>query len=353
MSRELWKVIGFVFLLIFDPSLGRRQVTAGDLREITGLRLESRDVERPYSLTSISGPMLGMVFDHAREGFRLISGLPGASSLGDVLDLGMAISRAWISPLQDYALVEIKDNRELVLLGPNDKQASLRSIRGAIAGAEQIALSPTGASAVLYHRVRGTLQLIAGLPHKARLTAEIEISNLPQSLDSLAISDDGGAVLLGVSGEDSGTLYMATERGAVRNISSLGRASALSFLKGTRDGLLADRQANEILMILDVTGTAEKITVVGESQGIREPIAVQISDDNRRVFIANSGSAEVLVLDLETATVKHLPCDGIPSGFYRMGTTAVFRLTDVSEKPLLLLQDRDEAPRIVFVPFAK
>jgi hypothetical protein len=350
MSRELWKVIGFALLLIFDPSFGRRQVTAGDLREVKGLRLESRDVERPYSLTSISGPMLGMVFDHAREGFRLISGLPGASSLGDVLDLGMAISRAWTSPLQDYALVEIKDSRELMLLGPNDKQASLQSIRGAIAGADQIALSPTGASAVLYRR--GTLQLIAGLPQKTRLAAEIDISNVPEPLDALAVSDDGGAILLGVSGQDSGAVYVATGRGEVWNISSLGRASAISFVRNTRNALLADREANEILMIQDVTGTAEKITVAGESHGIRQPVAVQISDDNRRVFIANSESAAVLVLDLDTATLKHLPCDRIPSGFYRMGTTAVFRLTDVSEKPLLLLQDRDEAPRIVFVPFA-
>src|SRR5262245_14338219 len=213
MSRKLWKAIGIAFLLMVHPTVGRRWVTAGDLREIKGIRLESRDVERPYSLTSISGPMIGMVFDHAREGFRLISGLPGASSLGDVLDIGVAISRAWISPQQAYALVEIKDSRELMLIGPNDKQLSLRSIRGAIPGPEQIALSPTGASAVLYRR--GSLQLIAGLPQKARLAAEIDISNLPEPLDALAVSDDGGAVLLGVSGQDSGALYVATERGAV------------------------------------------------------------------------------------------------------------------------------------------
>jgi hypothetical protein len=350
MSRKLWKLASFSFLLMFDISVGRGEVPTGDLREIKGLRVESRDVERPYSLTSISGPMIGMVFDHARQGFRLISGLPGASSLGDVLDLGIAVSRAWISPQQEYALVETKDNQELMLLGPNDRQLSLRYIPGVTSGAEQIALSPTGASAVLYRR--GTLQLIAGLPQKARLTAEIDISNVPEPLDALAVSDDGGAVLLGVSGQDSGALYVATERGEVWNISVLGRASAVSFVRNTRNALMADRQANEILMILDVTGTAEKITVAGESQGIREPVAVQISDDNRRVFIANSGLAAVLVLDMDTATVKHLTCNGIPSGFYRMGTTAVFRLMDVSEKPLLLLQDRDEAPRIVFVPFA-
>src|SRR4030095_8733657 len=147
---------------------------------------------------------------------------------------------------------------------------------------------------------------------------------------------DGGAVLLGISGQNSGAVYVATERGDVWNISSLGRASAISFLKGTRDAFLADHQANEILMILDVTGTAEKITVVSESQGIRQPIAVQISDDNRRGFIANSESATISVLDLYASIVTHIPCDSMPSGFYRMGATSVFRLTEVSEKPLLL-----------------
>jgi hypothetical protein len=353
MSSKLWKLIGLVFVLALDPPLGSGRATEEAFREIRSLSLDSRDVEERYSLSSISAPVLGMVLDHAREGLRPIWGIPGASSLGEVLDLGSALSRAWISPKQDYGLVEVKTGGELMLVGLNHRQVSLRPVQGAPPGVDAIALSPTGASAILYYRAIRSLRLITGLPRESRVTAEIDISNVPQPLDSIAISDDGGAALLGVSGQNSGAVYVATERGEVWNISSIGQASAISFLKGNRDALLADRQANEVLMILDVTGTAEKITVARESQGIRQPVAVQISDDNRRVFIACSGSAAISVLDLETSTVTQLSCGCIPSGFYRLGSSSAFRLTELSERPLLLLDGGAEELRVVFVPRAE
>ena len=201
------------------------------------------DGEERYSLSSISAPVLGMVFDPAREGLRPVWGIPGASSLGEVLDLGSAISRAWISPQQDYGLVEVKGGGELMLVGLNHRQVSLRPVQGAKPEAE-IALSPTGASAILYYRAIRNLRLITGLPHESRVTAEIDISNVPQPLDSIAVSDDGGAVLLGVSGQNSGAVYVATERGDVWNISSIGQASAISFLK-SESGRTASRSQGQ------------------------------------------------------------------------------------------------------------
>jgi hypothetical protein len=244
MPSKGWKLTGFALVLMLAPYLGRGQSVEKTLREIRSLGLDSRAVEERYSLSSISAPVLGMVFDHTREGLRPIWGIPGASSLGEVLDLGIALSRAWISPQQDYGLVEVKAGGELMLVGLNHRQVSLRPVQGAMPEVDEIALSPTGASAVLYYRSIRTVRIVAGLPHESRVTAEIDISKVPQPLDSIAISDDGGAVLLGVSGQNPGAVYVATERGDVWNISSIGQASAISFLNRTRDALLADRQAN-------------------------------------------------------------------------------------------------------------
>src|SRR5712692_8145017 len=52
----------------------------------------------------VKGPVLGYVWDQGSSGLRPILGIPGSSTLGPLLDLGVSIRLAEISPAQDYAL---------------------------------------------------------------------------------------------------------------------------------------------------------------------------------------------------------------------------------------------------------
>jgi hypothetical protein len=306
--------------------------------------------KKSFSASSMSGPILGLVFDRIQGGLRPVLGLPGASILGDVLDVGISMSQAWISPQQNCVLAQIKDNKEIVLLDLSRDPIAVSSMEIAKPAPDQVAFSPTGASAVFHHRASHSIQLITGLPSAPALVAEIDISGLSESLSALAVSDDGAAALLGVFEGESGSVYVVTPRTEASSVSVIGQAAAISFLVHTRDALIADRRNNEVLLLRDVTGMVQRVTLAGENDGILGPVAVQVSDDSKQILIANSRSSTISVLQLDTGVIKHVPCATVPSGLYRLSTPSVFRLTDFSEEPLLLLEAGTEEPRPLFVP---
>ena len=331
---------------ILAPSLATPQVPQKQTTKAVG----DKPSKRSFSPNSMRGPIQGWVFDHIHGGLRPVLGFPGASTLGGVLEVGISISQAWISPQRNCVLAEIKDSKEIALLDLSRDPLEVSSVGVAKPGPDQVVFSPTGASVVFHHRATHSIQLITGLPSAPSLVAEIDISSLSESLSAMAVSDDAGAVLLGVFEGEAGAVYVANERQEVGPVSVIGQASAISFLSNTRDALITDRRNHELLLIRDVTGMAERLTLAAERDGILGPVAVQVSDDNKRIFIANSDSSTVTVLQLDGGVIKQVPCGKAPSGLYRLGGPSVFRLTEFSEEPLLLLDGGAEEPRALFVP---
>ena len=166
----------------------------------------------------------------------------------------------------------------------------------------------------------------------------------------MAVSDDAGAALFFVSESEAGAVYSINAGGELKWVSAAEEVLAISFLTHLQDALIADGRANTVLLIRDAAGAADKSVLVAEPDGILKPVAVQMSDDQRRVFVANSGSATVSVLDLNGGPTTQIPCSRVPSGLYRLAGSSVFRLTEFSEAPLLLLDGGADEPRIFFVP---
>ncbi|MDQ2901215.1 MAG: hypothetical protein M3Y07_15665, partial [Acidobacteriota bacterium] len=54
----------------------------------------------------LSAPVLGFAFDATQNSVRRISGIPGAASLDDPLDLGLSINHAAVASQRSYALVD-------------------------------------------------------------------------------------------------------------------------------------------------------------------------------------------------------------------------------------------------------
>jgi hypothetical protein len=342
LKRSRFVLLAFSILM---PSLATPQVPQKQTKA-AGDQLGKNS----FSPGSISGPIQGLVFDHIHGGLRPVLGFPGASTLGGIVEVGISISQAWISPQRSFVLAEIKDSKEIALLDPSGDPVEMSSLGVAKPGPDQVVFSPTGASVVFHHRATRSIQLITGLPSAPSLVAEIDISSLSESLSAMAVSDDAGAVLLGVFEAEAGAVYVVNKRQEVVPISVMGQASAISFLSNTRDALITDRRNHELLLIRDVTGMAERLTLAAERDGILGPVAVQVSDDNKRILIANSESSTVTVLQLDDGVIKQVPCAKAPSGLYRLGGPSVFRLTDFSEEPLLLLDGGAEEPRALFVP---
>jgi hypothetical protein len=312
--------------------------------------METRSAEEPASLMSLSGPVLGLVFDESKSGLRPIFGIPGASRLGNVWVIGREIQRAWISPLQDYAVAESKSDGSIVLVSFGKGTIVVRPIQGVPSGVGNISLSAKGGVAAIYHPRAGGLQFITGLPEAPLASGLIPFPALPRSATAMAVSDDGEAVLLAAAEPKSGSIVLLTRDSQVRVLTLLGKASAISFFPGTHNALVADELNSAVLLIQDVTGAAITSTVAGASEGIARPVAVGASEDSRLAFVANAQSRSISTVDLQSGRLSSLDCNCTPTGMHRLKGNAVFRLNELSDANLQLFDAGVTEPRVVFVP---
>jgi hypothetical protein len=129
----------------------------------------------------------------------------------------------------------------------------------------------------------------------------------------------------------------------------LGKVSALK-LSADRNVLVADRDSHEVSLIHDVLGGAQRIRLAAREDGIDDPVAVAFSKDQRHVFVANAGSGSVASLSLEGEPTTLTSCDCTPTTLGKLEGDGVFRLTELSAKPLLMFEAGATENRVLFVP---
>jgi hypothetical protein len=298
---------------------------------------------------TISGPVLGYVFDSSAQSLRPILGMPGAATLGEPLDLGSPLVSAAISPRQDYFLAVSQEDQGLLLGGLDSNPPPLIPIPEARQGTEQIAISPSGSRAALYHGSAQRIQVIAGLPFQPTVAKDLDLSALPGTLTALAVSDAGG-VLVSLSVAGAGSLFFFDPQGEARYVLGVGHVSSLAFLSNRDEAVVADQTANSVALIRNLTGAVEWIPLAAEKDGISAPVAVEVSGDSRRAFVASSGSPDVLILDLSGGVLGRLSCPCAVSGLQRLKGNSRFRLTPTTETPLWVFDGDTEQPRVVFIP---
>lgn len=300
---------------------------------------------------SIRGPRLGFVYEPGSGSLRPIRGLPGAATLGPPLELEARIARAWISPRQDYALAVRAEDAAVLVLRLDSDAVSLQPAGGITPGPDLAALSPGGRSAALYYRERGRVEWITGLPGETAIAGSVDL--MPGgTVTALAISEDAGALLLGISDDSGGSVSLVQPGGEPRFLFNLSRAAAIAWLGESRDALIADDLENRVYVIRDATGAAVALQAAGPDEGITRPVAIAASHDGRLVFVANSEPGTLTVLDLSEAGVSAFPCECAPTSLERLAGASVFRLTEPSQNPMWLFDGDSSPPRLVFVPAA-
>src|SRR5205085_860158 len=155
---------------------------------------------------------------------------------------------------------------------------------------------PTGSAPAFYDRARSRVQVIAGLPASPTLTGEFDLSTFSGGLTSLAVSDGADTVLAGFDIDQDGVVAFGSN-GTVK-VLPLRRATSASFLKESRDLLIADGPASEIYLVKNPAGIADATLLAAESQGISNPAAVAASKDGRWAFAASSGAPNIAMIRL-------------------------------------------------------
>jgi hypothetical protein len=80
-------------------------------------------------------------------------------------------------------------------------------------------------------------------------------------------------------------------------------------------------------------------------------VALAVSDDGRRMFVANGKSRTVAIISLSGhAGATLIACGCTPTGLDRLAGGEVFRLTEPSDLPMWILEATRHQPRVLFVP---
>jgi len=297
----------------------------------------------------ITGPLLGYYFDAVEAALRPIQGIPGAATLGAPAALGIRMTKAAVSPKQDYALAKAESEPELALIRLEASPPVLTRIPGALENPDRIIFSPAGTAALVCRNSDGAVQVLAGLPDEPVVAGRFTIVADSGAAAALAVSDDAQAILAGpIRGEV--TLFAAD--GNSRGVLPSAAPSAIAFLRHRHDAVIADRAERTVYLVRDLDGIRELTVLAREADGVQDPVAVETSWDGRRAFVANAGPGSVLVVDLSGGTSLLIPCDCQTTGLIRLAGNAVFRLDEPRMGPLAVLDADSTEPRVVFVPAA-
>ena len=357
-----------MFRAVFPPPLRHPVARTGRLKSGAGLCFPSGAVliqiiavlalassGSVFAQSALSGPLLGFVFDAQAQGIRPILGVPGAATLGATLNVGTTLVAGAVSTREDYILSFTTDPFLLVVQSADDSISTVAN--SAIATLpDLIAISPAGSAAALFYRQAASVMVVTGLPSAVNVASTIDISAFPNSLDTLAVTNDGQFVLAGfpedtTPGEQKGEVFLIPADGSgPRSILTVGHASAIRLLNKSADLLVTDDVNSSLTRITDVAGAASVAQQFGADAGIAGPFAVQPAADDQ-TFLVAAQSSTVALIDANGAAPVLLPCTCTPTGLHALRGGNVFQLTGTADGIIWIFDWTDPTnPRFLFVP---
>ena len=324
---------------------------------------------------AVSGPALGLVAERAAGAIRPILGIPGAATWGAPLAVDFATVQTTVAPGGDYALVVAKEGFRVATVRAADAAVQWLALAETDSAPDMVAFSPRGQAAALYYRASGRLVVLSGLRDGTAQASEVDTTSLPAAPSLVAVSEDASSLLVAIAEGDRTALYFLPAAQAApqprvwamitgedpstpgdapavtqaRRLTVFGAVSAIEFAGESLDALIADTGANAVYLMRDASGAANTMLLGSEQDGLAQPVSIRALD-SRRVLVANAGTGSVTVLYRDGTSPLSIQCGCTLAGLYPLSGGAVFRLTEPSAEPLLLLDAGGLEPRIVAVP---
>ena len=294
------------------------------------------------------GPALG--FSPNADGTAVwpIIGIPGASLLGRRLVLGVEISRAEVSPRQDYLVAIRTEDGQPVISRLSAGTAAPVAIEGTRRGETVFAISPSGPALGMFNQDLKILQVLRGFPAAPELVFEFDASNIAGRVTALAVSDDASMALLGVSRDGIDSLWVVNASTA--GFIAPSHASSIAFLANRHDAVFADNASGLAFLLPNITNTASPILLLNRNEGVEGLSGIGVSDDGRFAVISGAATGNVGIVDLGTADHTIVRCNCKPSGVHRMTGSAVFRLNEPPDSMTTLLDLSTGKPRVLVIP---
>jgi hypothetical protein len=301
----------------------------------------------PQAPPRIGGPAMGFVLDKT-QGVRPILGIPGAATLGRPVLPATGLASIVLSPQRDYALALTTGELRVAIL--RNLSASLAAaLLDVPPGASRVVLSSSGDAAALYYADARRVEVLTGLPDSPSVAWRLDLPDLGAGLAALVVSDSGSAVLAATTGEPSSILLLAPDVG-YRPLQQVAGSPSMAFLANSLDAVVGDGASSQVFVVRDVKGAAEITQLGGQAEGVSHPVAVAAAAGNRRVLVANSDPGGVVSLGFAGEEPLAIPCSCTPTSLERLAGGAAFRLSDVDQGLVWLLDGKSSPPRAVFVP---
>jgi len=275
---------------------------------------------------SMSVPLLGYVFDGNAKAIRLISGVPGAASLDDVVPTNISLDSAFVHSRARAAIANTKEgSMALIQWSGTPQVVGLTTSLGRVT---QVGFSLSGDRAAITDGA--SVEVWSGLaanPTKtARFTPHGGVTAVAMNPDGLvaAATGTGAIVLLGAK---------------TQQVAAGGEWTGLAFLPNGTDLLATDGAAQTLMLIRNARTDAATSVVLSLDQ---EPDALAVSADGSMAAVASPGS--VTLVSLAGGHATSVSCNCQAAHFDRLEGNLVLHMADTqSGSELLLDADASEA----------
>jgi DNA-binding beta-propeller fold protein YncE len=298
--------------------------------------------------SSINGPSLGFISDDKGTAIWPLLGILGAAVPGQPLALPESITNAAISPQQNYALAISTSTGQPVIIRLDTPEFTSVPLVGGRSNPGVIAISPVGTTAAFYEKSSGVLQFVSGLPAAPRIVYEVDVSSLSGDVQKIAVSDDAGLAVVLV-GNESRSLWVIQRNGSLSPLSAT-RPSQIAFIANRSDALVADDATQEVFLLQGLDQAPARTPGIVLRDGERQFSAIAASTDGRSIYVAQQGSQDIFIVDLQTRETVSVPCHCGPTVFSPLKGNSVFRLNGLSNGPITVLDASSSNPRTLFIP---
>jgi hypothetical protein len=290
-----------------------------------------------------SPPSSGFVHDTLMGTIRPILGFVGAAYLGaPVLD---QVTRSSFAPNQQTSIFErdgvmwwARDLRSPDRLEALDRLSSVREARWAA----------NSASAVLM-----TAEELVWLVQSDTAPLLDARWNLDGEGRWMILAADGGAqrVLLTRDEGEQRTLWLASRQNAPVKLEFLGRPTAAVFLAASDTALVADAASRQIVRLAALNTTPETAALFALSPEAGDPVAMTLSPDGSRAFVADRTAKLIRVLNATTGEAfGELPLEFAPREFTPAAPGRfLLNVRERAAQPLFFLDTANQG-QVSFVP---
>jgi hypothetical protein len=290
---------------------------------------------------------LGLDYNPETRTLRPILGVPGASSLGAPLTVGIPYTNAYVPPDGRFAIVDSSTGSGFFLFAPGAKD--LAPLPDLPAKPDLFSFSPQASSAVFYFQESGQLFTIAGLPEQPQILQAMDTSNLPGPIAALAVNDSGTLILAGLAQDAGAGVFLLTQAGNSRILIPSEAAASLAFLPDRSDALVLTAVPGGVYLAKDLNGAEQIRPLISVAPDAETFTGAALSPDGNFLMTATSAGS-VTLTNLTDQSSRTITCPCKPDGMVRLGGAALFRLTAASAGPIWILDATGDEPRIVFVP---